>query len=311
MKRKLAVIFLIVIYFFSCEQEERVNPFDNVDSTQDTVRLQVTEFDSSTIAGLYANVFKPTCANVGCHDGSFEPDYRTIESSYNTMVYQAPIKNDGSYDYRVHPGDADKSVLLARLTGKITPLMPFQLEPDSDWSINSNRYIEQITEWIDNGAPDILGQIPERSNPKPRMTGVRAISDGEWLTRSGSNGHIRVPNGVDEIVIYFAFDHDHVNPVDFTYNKIALNNNPNSFEEPLIFDLNVLTGDNTVLERGFHGNIVEFTHSVSIQTRNLFAPEVTHIFFRAYIQDDNPHPTEIPTDNGIYYIKNYMSFRLQ
>ena len=59
----------------------------------------------------------PHCANSGCHDGSFEPDFRTIESSYNTLVYQPVIKNnpDGNYQFRVKAGNIDESVLYARL----------------------------------------------------------------------------------------------------------------------------------------------------------------------------------------------------
>lgn len=310
MKRKIIVLLCIVSYLLACEKQEKVNPFDNIESNQDTVNLQITEFDSSTIAGLYANIFKPTCANVGCHDGTFEPDFRTIESSYNTMVYQAPIKNDGTYEYRVHPGDADQSVLLARITGKITPLMPFQIEPDSDWATKSNIYIEQIREWINNGAPDILGQNPELSNPKPRMAGVRAMSDGEWLSRNGSNGHIIIPENVDNIDIYFAFDHDKIDPLDFSYNKVGFSHDPNTFEDPIVFDFEVLS-TGTITERGFHGNLVDYTHSITINPRDLFTEDITHIFFRAYVQDEDNPTTEIPTDNGIYYIKNYMSFRLQ
>jgi hypothetical protein len=28
-----------------------------------------------------------TCANSGCHDGTFEPDFRTLEGSYNTLLF--------------------------------------------------------------------------------------------------------------------------------------------------------------------------------------------------------------------------------
>ena len=59
----------------------------------------------------------PYCANSGCHDGNFEPDFRTVESSYSTLVYQPVVKNNDNqtYEYRVVPGNSAQSILYARL----------------------------------------------------------------------------------------------------------------------------------------------------------------------------------------------------
>ena len=108
-------IIIIMIVFFACKEE--TNPFDfngsNINSNNDTVYF----FDATDFSALHNNIFTPTCANSGCHDGTFEPDFRTIESAYNSLVYQPVIKNDinNSFTYRVDPGNSSKSILYHRL----------------------------------------------------------------------------------------------------------------------------------------------------------------------------------------------------
>ena len=136
-----------------------MNPFDGQVVNQDTVSLHIINPEPNSIAGIYQNVLKPTCANSGCHDGTFEPDYRTLNSAYNTLVYQTPIKNDGNYSFRVEPYNAQGSILMARLRNMVTPSMPIQIEPDSDWPQKKDQYINNIQTWINNGAPDIMGNV--------------------------------------------------------------------------------------------------------------------------------------------------------
>jgi hypothetical protein len=62
-------------------------------------------------------------------------------------------------------------------------------------------------------------------------------------------------------------------------------------------------------ERGFYGDIVAYTHYIDIHPDEDFDALQQQWFFRVYVQDDQNPVTEIPTDNGIYYIKRYMSFR--
>jgi hypothetical protein len=309
MNRIFTVFLLFIFVIWSgCNQDPPENPFDNVDNTQDTVRLEITPPDSATIAGLYVNVFKPTCANVGCHDGNFEPDYRTLESTYNTMVYQAPVKNDGNYEYRVKPGDINKSVLMARLEGQITPLMPFQLEPDSDWGAKRETYLAQIRKWINDGAPDMMGVLPGLAHPTPRLLGARGMRGGVWLPRTGGTGPLQISDPAQTISLYLAFGHDEINPNLFTHNKIAFSTHANEFDQAQQYNLEII--DTPVIERGFDGSMVSFTHKVDIIPAQIF-PGISHIFFRAYVQDQHNPVTEIPTENGIFYIKNYMSYRIQ
>jgi hypothetical protein len=109
------------------------------------------------LPGLQDRVFQPTCANAGCHDGTFEPDFRTLGSTHATLVNQAVIKNDaqGSFQFRVVPGDTAASQLLARLTYDIdgnSGIMPLVIDPGSDYGRNRDLYISWVKRWILEGA---------------------------------------------------------------------------------------------------------------------------------------------------------------
>ena len=291
----------------ACTKEATPNPFDGQEVNQDTVELELIDPDPNSIAGIYANVFKPTCSNVGCHDGTFEPDFRTLESAYNTLVYQTPIKNDGSYSYRVHPFQTDSSVIMARLNDWLSPRMPIQIEPDSDWPEQKETYIENIRTWIEKGAPDITGQVRTRQYPAPTLLGAGAGINGNWVRRFGGTGPLAMPDTTSEAYLYFAFDHDRLPSDRLTYNRVAFSSNPNDFDSVAVRSLEILT--NPIIQRGFYGQHVSYTHRVTIEPVADFDTNIEQWYFRVYVKDDQNPITEIPTNEGIYYVKSYMSFR--
>jgi len=296
-----------LLLFAACQKDDPVNPFDGQVSNQDTVKLEIIDPEPNSIAGIYQHILKPTCANSGCHDGTFEPDYRTLESAYNTLVYQVPIKNDGNYAYRVEPFNPEGSVLMARLSGLLTPAMPIQVDPDSDWPDKQTEYIGNIRSWISNGAPDIMGNVRSIDSPSPILVGAGAAESGIWLAREGGTGPITMPQGASNVRVYFAFRHDAMDPADLTYNRIAFSDNPDDFSGAVTYDLAVLATSR--MERGFYGDIVAYTHYIDIDPATMFDPAQAQWYFRVYVQDQVHPVSEIPTDNGIFYIKRYMSFR--
>ena len=82
---KILLFFIILISFLSC-QKESINPYENPDLYPPTGDSTAYFSDPTNFAAIYSNIFLPHCSNSGCHDGSFEPDFRSIESSYNTLV---------------------------------------------------------------------------------------------------------------------------------------------------------------------------------------------------------------------------------
>ena len=155
-------LLLIVFFFFACQQEEYQNPYDGIEEEEEMMTEENINLEPTSIAGLHANIFSKTCANSGCHDGNFEPDFRTIESTYNTLINAPIIKNDpqNSYQFRVVKGDIAASQLVARVTVDIdgnSGIMPLALEPDSDWEANKETYIQNIKDWVAGGAKDVFG----------------------------------------------------------------------------------------------------------------------------------------------------------
>lgn len=152
----------ISLLLLNCEAEEYQNPYDDIEQEEEMMSEENINLEPTSIAGLHANIFSKTCANSGCHDGNFEPDFRTIESTYNTLINAPIIKNDpqNSFQYRVVKGDVDASQLIARVTYDIdgnSGIMPLALEPDNDWEMNKETYIQNISDWIAGGAKDVFG----------------------------------------------------------------------------------------------------------------------------------------------------------
>lgn len=301
------LIPLLILIGTSCEKEDPINPFEDQQVNQDTVELEIIDPEPASIAGIYANIFKPTCSNVGCHDGTFEPDFRSMESAFNTLVYQTPIKNDGNYSYRVHPYNVDSSVIMGRLNDLLSPRMPIQVEPDSDWPSKKAEYIDHIRTWIANGAPDITGQVRTKNYPAPILLGAGATIQGNWVRRIGGTGPLAIPDSTGAAYLYFAFEHEHLQAGELGFNKIAFSDNPNNFDSVQLKTLEIIP--TPFQERGFYGENVEYTHRLEIDPVIEFSIEQEQWYFRVYVQDDQNPVTEIPTKEGIYYVKSYMSFR--
>ncbi|MEM6347295.1 MAG: hypothetical protein AAF927_25620, partial [Bacteroidota bacterium] len=89
MKNIVFYIAVLASVFASCERLDPTpppNPFDEIVYPEPPAPLP--EPDSSSIVGLHKFIFSQSCAVPGCHDGAFEPDFRTVQSTYSTLVFQ-------------------------------------------------------------------------------------------------------------------------------------------------------------------------------------------------------------------------------
>ncbi|MBP6333987.1 MAG: hypothetical protein KA444_00845, partial [Bacteroidia bacterium] len=129
--------------------------------------------DPNSIAGLHKNIFFPKCANPGCHDGTFEPDYRTIESSYATLVYQpvnkVTLDSVKIYSTRVVPNNTLDSWIIERLTTSTTEYMP------SNAVRLSTAEIDNVKNWINDGCRDMNGNVAVKPNLQPNIVGYVAL----------------------------------------------------------------------------------------------------------------------------------------
>ncbi len=188
MRQLLIFTLLGMLALGACKKSNRPeNPFDDPKNKPPVNTGPTDPLSLANFAGLHRQIFKPTCSNSGCHDGTFEPDFRTIESSYNTMVYQPVIKNNpaGSFLYRVLPGNANSSVLHERVVvdiDGISGIMPLSVDPQSDWPAKKAEYIAAIVAWINGGARDMFGNPPVNGPANPRLQGLMTVAPGYALS---------------------------------------------------------------------------------------------------------------------------------
>ena len=308
MKITYSLLAILMVGIVGSCSKEPTNPFNQVEPPGE-LPVDSTLIDSNSITGLHALIFSPTCANSGCHDGTFEPDFRTISSTYNNLVYQPVIKNDPqqSFTYRVLPGQADQSQLYARLTYDIddnSGIMPLVTEPDSDYPANKERYIELVKTWIEEGAKDVNGNISMPSDALPEVKGVAAYTSF-WLKRSNGQGSLEVDSNTTLLSLYFSVTDDLLPPQDLKGNKIQFSTTKDEFSGAQEFDLEILSVP--VLQEGYWGEEEAFYHKIEINPKD-FDVAGSPVYFRIYVSD-NSHPiTEIPSNGSAEKIKEYFSF---
>jgi hypothetical protein len=118
----------------------------------DFVAIFAVEGVQPTLESIQARIFSPTCAAAGCHTGPpggalpAGMDLGSADSSFAALVGVASVQDPTSF--RVAPGDADASYLVAKIegtaaTGGRMPLGGAALDATA---------IEAIRAWIDAGA---------------------------------------------------------------------------------------------------------------------------------------------------------------
>ncbi len=99
---------------------------------------------ASTFSSIQAEIFDKHCATSGCHAGNQPAGalLLTGDNVYNNLVGKS--SNQVSMNL-VEPGDSKNSYLIKKLLGEGTSLMPPLGKLPDD-------YINNVSEWIDNGA---------------------------------------------------------------------------------------------------------------------------------------------------------------
>ena len=317
MEKSLYIFIIISLFFQACKKDGEINPYDNpnLNSNED---IDTNYFsDATTFQALHNNIFIPTCANSGCHDGAFEPDFRTIESSYNTLVYHPVIKNDNvnTYEFRVKPSNSDKSVLYKRLIEDIdgiSGIMPLSAEynPEHYWLDHKEEYIQNIKDWIDNGAKDMFGNLPLQPNNIPEMRGAIAFVTGQniALPREMPRGTIYVPSSANSIDLWFSVQDDVLATNELSYNKIKFSTNLFNFENSPEFPLEVIMPPKN--ETGYYVSATDdFYHKYTLDMSTFTIGDI--VFIKIYVKDDVNPVTEIPSSGSDYNIVKHFTFTVQ
>ena len=177
------LILLVILH--ACKKDSTItngpgaaptNPYGNINrGDTSTTKIAV---DSLTITYVHQKVFQPRCAINGCHDGHFEPDYRTPMSSFATLVYAPINKNDTAnrYKFSVIPNDTTKSVLYQRITNCCFVNKNDRMPQDNIGVPLPDSSINLVARWIMHGARDMFGNLPTRPDEPPIVEGIFAIS---------------------------------------------------------------------------------------------------------------------------------------
>lgn len=308
----ICVILVIAVIMNACKKDKFINPYDDPSLKAPSTNPDLATIDPSNFAYIHAKVFKPTCANSGCHDGTFPPDFRTINSTYNTLVYQKPIdSNNNLYKYRVYPYKADSSILYCRLTIPLgSGLMPIVIDPQSDWTSKKDDYILSIKNWINAGAKDMFGNYPTHGNKQPQITGFLAFPAGNTTTpytrSSGNIEPIEVPAN-SSIDLWFIVKDDSTAAANITNSICKISSSYSNLTNASTTSLNYVSSGLTAGD--FTNTNSQFTHKATFSTSG-FTPG-TYLYVKAFVDDGNqPTVTEIPNMGSNDIMNGYFALKI-
>ena len=322
MRKAIVFCLLVGITLVACKKEiTRIepdlppNPFDGIDYTDGV--MDDCDIDSSSFLGLHKFIFSQTCAVPACHDGAFEPDFRTIQSAYNTLVYATPIKDVVSgktFEHRVVPGSLDSSLLHERVT-TVDPVlgkMPLYdtLTPGE---------LQAIKDWISGGALDVFGNSPTQANLQPTFFGLLAYDTDTTGVRYDTGRRdfvspIELPAGT--IVQFWPGLYDPQNTDGnfglgylLSHNKVKISDHPFTFGSAPEMTMSVEPAITPHYGPTYFdpNPIYPYYHSFSIDTDDYVKDRV--YFVRFYVKDlSHSNITEIPEDNSPIYLMTFFSF---
>ncbi|MFN5217738.1 MAG: hypothetical protein ACK5CL_03135 [Sphingomonadales bacterium] len=315
MKKSLiipAIISALLLLGIACKKEgsDINNPYGKpIKINRDTTTSRDSAADPTSIQGLHRDLFSPTCANSGCHDGTFEPDFRTVESSFASLVNVKPIKNDqaGTFNARVLPGNADASILTYRMTvdlGGNSGIMPLALEPGSNYPSVKDKLLNNLKAWINKGAPDSKGNKPGPVNFPPQILGVQALLNGNPVGRGGKYEPMITQPG-QNLELWFALADDVLSQENLTGMSINWSTNPDVFDP--VNEKPLLKGSTKTLP-GLYATLVPYVWYFPFSTAGMQSYDV--IWFRITCSDNMNNDYQLPNTNSMFFLKKYFALRI-
>lgn len=306
----LLLVFAIGLVIFSCKKDKEtpVNPFDNVDYSSDSTHVDT--LDQYSLASIHQEIFHAKCAVPGCHDGAFEPDFRTPNSSYSTLVYHPIIKNnkDSSFKYRVVPYSSAASVLYERISNCCFVNTNDRMPQSSIGEPLPAQDIERIKKWIDDGAKGLQGESSDAPDSEPSFQYVYALIDSGFplkydtkeLSADGNRknnifyGEMILDTNMQVVLVSTVTD-DNTAIKDMTNARLVLSYDKNDFTSPI--------ATVTSLFLNVNGGLWYSSFSTANITEN------TTVYMRYYINDGkHPSDTEFPESVTPDYFKTHWSF---
>ncbi|MDX2249513.1 MAG: hypothetical protein SF052_22205 [Bacteroidia bacterium] len=302
----------LAVTFFSCQPDDTPpppNPYDLVDYGEPPAPLP--QPDSGTLVGLHTYIFSKSCAVPGCHDGNFEPDFRTVQSTYSTLVFQPVVKNNTAqtYTWRVLPFDVNESWLSNRITtnDQILGRMPLYDNPLTPGQVKA------VEKWINAGAPDMFGKVSSLPNTQPQFVGMAAFADFGGIeyridTIRGNNVFNPFASLKNlNITIWMAVSDDSTALSAFKNSRMLFSEEFDDFGGATQISATYSPTPKVITNWYDTGNTVELNWKITFNT-NLF-PTGKVIFFRYYTNDGgHAEDFEFPRSTHPNEFKTFMSF---
>ncbi len=324
MKKLLSIItvasFALMTAFLSCKkknEEPHKNPFDDPSIKAPAPPTNTYNPAPTSFEYIYNNIFAVTCNNSGCHDGSFEPDFRNLSSAYNSLVY-APIIQTipfGNYQYRVMPGKSNESQLYLRLVQKpgagIGTIgqgrMPWN---DTTWMYVPKHavYIQNIKDWIDAGAKDIFGNPPVIGNKLPNTLGLQITNTGN-TTAFPRPRYISISKNNGPVDIWLYVTDDVTAPQNLTEGHIKFSLNRNDFSNAVSAPVTYVPSGPSYLDMSL-SNTVTYNFKLSNFNLNSVLPDTGYIFIRTYFKDEHNTSFSETPNNGSKYYNDYFVIKI-
>lgn len=302
--RKLFFLGLIISFFLvNCTEDDLVlNPYDGINYGDTT--LVIDTLSTTSFVKLHRDVLGPSCNVMGCHDGSFEPDFRTVQSSYNTLVYHPILKNnlDETFTYRVVPGDTASSVLHERLTNCCFVNTNDRMPQDNIGNSLLQEDLDKVANWILDDAKDITGAIPNEPNNLPNIKYYYVTNTTYDSTYSDNRedgvfyNPFLMPSN-EQVNFVFRVTDDNTNAGAMLVNKLSISEYQDDFT-------NSIDVTAQIFESTYHVWILAFDTSI-LQVGKTY-------FFRYTINDgENTANTIYPNSQTSFIYKSIWSFTVQ
>lgn len=300
----IAVALGVVLWGCGDDVPEPYNPYSEVIYPIDG--NPVDNSSPHSLSRTHNEVFEPKCNVLGCHDGSFEPDFRTPNSTYSTLVYHSIKKNNAAeeFEYRVIPYDTANSVLWERITNCCFVNENDRMPQDNIGISMPQESIDQIGHWIMAGAPDLFGNTANEPNSLPNIMYASFFDvdydtnytsnrvDGEWYTP------FILPQNTD-INVVISVEDDNVDNLNLLYNTLKISTDIDDFSNAQEFAATCL--DNEEFDYPF------------ILTLNTSTFVTNQQYFIRYYTKDSPNGqlAEYPETEDESYYKSTWSFVLE
>ena len=292
----------------------RPNPYDDIDYP--TPPAPTDTLDPNGIVSIHRDILHPRCAVPGCHDGNFEPDFRTVQSSASTTVYARIVKNntDSTFSFRVIPFDTAQSVLHERITNCCFANINDRMPQDNIGVPLESEYVSRIENWILGGAKNMFGQVADYPNQAPQVAYFAAVDTFE-LTEVIAAANAGFPlsaagNRIDGV---------YYNPFVIQANQnfamlIAVEDDSTALSSLQINKLKFSSDEDDFSPSapGYYEQTAQFFAVGDFEiwyvelNASIFDPEEV-VYMRYYVSDGEGQ-TEMPRTDMVFQIKTFWSF---